>query len=673
MPRIKRWILLNNKKLRHLAMLKYFVLILVLFASTLPLGNSKTVQAESCPELKIVFARGSGGERWKDDNYLEFKRALTEKLPVLGLTYEFLDLDYPAVGVGLDNLGVTLGAFFGAGDAYEFGDSVDAGVLALKNEVNDKCPDTKYVLGGYSQGAMVISKALPSLKSNKIIYAATFGDPKIYLPEGAGILPAACKGENLSSYRAYVPDCQAYKGLLGSYEPYEPEGFTGKLGTWCNKSDVFCSSHYIINDHLSYISDNLYEDASRMIVHKVTAAFGLKNEYTSPHDTVILIDSTSSMETMIESFKNEARRLASETFKSGGRVALYDYRDLDDPYEPVARCDFETCTAENIDAFLNEIVTGDGGDGPESMLSAAMKAMHELKWRRGATKSMVVLTDAPFLSPDRDATTVEDVVALSKRIDPVNIYLVTTEYVVVQYPEVVDFAEATGGSVFTNMGELDLMTNYIMERFDSLPRVEEESAERVLPEIDVELIDGGSSEITVRFNGDSEQAVVILNDAVLGVAETGEVKIKDLNRNVDNHLMLVPLKDGVRGEGVEIVIKKREAETRNDDFEVKEDSIDDEKVGEDKDAETISKGDFNPKEVKTEIKNKKTEVETKSKKKKIITEIDGETRNETEIKEKENRNETEIKIAPFIPKAPDTGVINQSLNASGRRIHICKR
>ena len=31
------------------------------------------VTASSCPSLRIVFARGSGGERWHDANYLSFK------------------------------------------------------------------------------------------------------------------------------------------------------------------------------------------------------------------------------------------------------------------------------------------------------------------------------------------------------------------------------------------------------------------------------------------------------------------------------------------------------------------------------------------------------------------------------------------------------------------------
>ena len=177
----------------------------------------RQAQAEGCPDVRIVFARGSGGERWTNNDYLEFKSTIESKLATTSLSYDFIDLDYPAVGVGIDNIGTTLGAFFGAGDAYEFGESVDTGVWNLRRLIaNSACPSTKYVLGGYSQGAMVISKALASLNADKIIYAATFGDPKIYLPEGKGLIPVACRNENLSEYRMYVPDCQAYKGLLGA-------------------------------------------------------------------------------------------------------------------------------------------------------------------------------------------------------------------------------------------------------------------------------------------------------------------------------------------------------------------------------------------------------------------------------------------------------------------------
>ena len=509
----------------------------------------ETVSAESCPDLKIIFARGSGGERWNDQNYLEFKARIEEKLPTAGLSYEFLDLDYPAVGVGADNLDVAIGAFFGAGDAYEFGNSVDAGVQELTKIVNYGCAKTKYVIGGYSQGAMVVSKALPNLNADRIIYAATFGDPKIYLPEGAGLVPAACAGRNLSDYRAYVPDCRAYKGLLGSYKPYQPEEFLGKLGAWCNKYDIFCSSYYSISSHTSYVADDLYEDASRVIASKVALAFSIDSEYASPHDTAILIDSTDSMGWLIGQFREEAVRLANETFAVGGRVALYDYRDLADPYEPVARCTFETCTAENFGEYLDSIVLEGGGDIPESMLSASLKVMNELSWRRGATKSLVVLTDAAFLSPDRDGTTMWDVIELSKRIDPVNLYIVTDETIAEMNPAMSELAEATGGMVVTDFGNLNILTERIMERYDSLPVVEEETGDlKPLPAIDdVQIYENGDG-IKIDFKNTGTKAIVILNDAILGITEKQSITLTNLNHGVTNELVLVPVDDSRRGE-----------------------------------------------------------------------------------------------------------------------------
>ena len=509
----------------------------------------ETVSAESCPDLKIIFARGSGGERWNDQNYLEFKARIEEKLPTAGLSYEFLDLDYPAVGVGADNLDVAIGAFFGAGDAYEFGNSVDAGVQELTKIVNYGCAKTKYVIGGYSQGAMVVSKALPNLNADRIIYAATFGDPKIYLPEGAGLVPAACAGRNLSDYRAYVPDCRAYKGLLGGYKPYQPEEFLGKLGTWCNKYDIFCSSYYSISSHTSYVADDLYEDASRVIASKVALAFSIDSEYASPHDTAILIDSTDSMGWLIGQFREEAVRLANETFAVGGRVALYDYRDLADPYEPVARCTFETCTAENFGEYLDSIVLEGGGDIPESMLSASLKVMNELSWRRGATKSLVVLTDAAFLSPDRDGTTMWDVIELSKRIDPVNLYIVTDETIAEMNPAMSELAEATGGMVVTDFGNLNILTERIMERYDSLPVVEEGAGDlKPLPAIDdVQIYENGDG-IKIDFKNTGTKAIVILNDAILGITEEQSITLTNLNHGVTNELVLVPVDDSRRGE-----------------------------------------------------------------------------------------------------------------------------
>lgn len=535
---------ISNLKIRYLA----------LAALMLPLGMAReAVQAEGCPDLRIVFARGSGGEHNTDANYLEYRRTIEEKLKTTAISYEFIDLDYPAVGVGVDNLAVTLGAYIGAGESYTFGDSVKDGVNKLVRMINGgACPKTKYVIGGYSQGAMVVSKSLQSLNADKVIYAATFGDPKLYLPEGAGVFPAACRGAGLSEYRMYVPDCKAYKGLLGAYKPYQPEGFSGKLGTWCNKRDIFCSSEVSISDHISYISEDLYEDASRVIFDKITKSFGVINTTSSPHDTAILIDSTGSMSSTIEKYRTEALKLAERTFAIGGRIALFDYRDLDDPYEPVPRCDFDECTLEKITEILDNLELDGGGDGPESLLSASYFTMQNLTWRKGATKSLVVLTDANFLRPDRDGMTLERVVELSKTIDPVNFYIVTEPENREDYEEL---AEKTDGKVITTVDELALAADHIIERYDSLPRVEEAGADFALPELIIDTVDYVNNVVSLRFSGDFDEAIVILNDTVLGRTTEREITISGLDFSRENTVTLVPVSDGKRGEPVEASLK----------------------------------------------------------------------------------------------------------------------
>ncbi len=542
----------KNKKTKHIK-IRYLMVALIMAGAVLPISQNMLAKAAGCPSLRIVFARGSGGERWNTDDYFEFKNTLESKLMSVDLDYEFVDLDYPAVGVGYDNIQTTIGAYVGGAESYEFGKSVKSGVNNLDKLVNNSCPNTKYVLGGYSQGAIVVSKSLPLLNPDKLIYAATFGDPKIYLPEGEGFIPPACRGEQLSDYRMYVPDCQAYKGLLGAFVPYEPTQLAGKVGTWCNKKDIFCSSHYAIPDHLSYISDGLYEDASKVIFNKIATSFGLENTVVSPHDTVILIDSTGSMSDLIESYKAEALRLAEQTFAANGRVALFDYRDLNDPYQPIEHCNFETCNLDVFRSELESITVDGGGDEAESLLSAAFHTMNALEWKNGATKSLVVLTDSNFLAPDRDGISLNDVVKLSKEIDPVNFYVITRPEFAETYQEL---ATATDGKVVTDLGQLDLLTDYIMERYDSLPRVEEntEHATYALEITDVARQEDGS--FVVKFDNEGAFALVVLNDVIIGRTNEGELTISGLNLEVDNELTLVPLIKGGRGEAVQTVLTK---------------------------------------------------------------------------------------------------------------------
>lgn len=552
--------------------IRYLIFALAIISGGIIIANSSSTElahAEGCPDLKVIFVRGSGGERYNTDHYLAFKSAMESKLNTSSLKYEIDDLDYPAIGVGVDNLDVTLGAFFGSGDAYEFGDSVKTGVKNLVSAVKtDTCKNTKYVFAGYSQGALVVPTALSQINSDKVIYSALFGDPKIYLPEGFGLVPSACSGKNLSAYRIYVPDCRAFVGLLGARSPYVSAGYAGKIGTWCNKYDIFCSSYFSVSSHTAYATDGIYEDASKFIFSKIAQAFNFKNAYTSPHDTAILIDSTGSMSPLFSKYRNEALRLAEKTLNAGGRVALYDYRDLSDPYEPVEGCNFETCTLETFAAALDAITIEGGGDDPESLLSASLHVMRKLNWRFGATKSLVILTDAGYHSPDLDGTTFYNVKKLSQQIDPVNFYILTPEDNFETYQPL---AEATGGAVISATDEIELetSTDTILERFDSLPQVEEEYADEtyntVLPTLKINSVEKLSDTASkINFTTDGAKIMVILNDAILGITADTTITLTDLDPSVANTLILVPLTDSHRGEPVSVDLNAQTAQNVQD-------------------------------------------------------------------------------------------------------------
>ena len=117
------------------------------------------------------------------------------------------------------------------------------------------CPETRWVLAGYSQGAMVVTEAAKSFQHDKVVYIALFGDPQLNLPEGKGLLPVACLGRNYSPYRVNVPNCRTNRGSLGERNPYEYGELVGKYGLWCNEKDVVCGSTHLpweFSGHLTY-------------------------------------------------------------------------------------------------------------------------------------------------------------------------------------------------------------------------------------------------------------------------------------------------------------------------------------------------------------------------------------------------------------------------------------
>jgi hypothetical protein len=269
------------------------------------------------------------------------------------------------------------------------------------------------------------------------------------------------------------------------------------------------------------------------------------------------------MRELIDQYKREAVRLAKLTFEKDGRIALYEYRDLQDPFEPVIHCDFNTCTLERIENALDSIETDGGGDDLESLLSVSIKAMREMEWRYGATKSVIVLTDAGFHIPDFDGTTTEDVISLSRKIDPVNFYVVTTPKTAPEYEYLTSTTgghiaiistEEGRGSVLDDILNPNSLTNYVLARYDSLPRAEEaESTE--LPELTIIDHHKTDSGYQLSFISNTEQTLVIINDTIAGFTTEKSILITDLNYSQTNNISLIPILDNRRGKAATLTLE----------------------------------------------------------------------------------------------------------------------
>ena len=273
--------------------LTVFSLVIVCFSSL----TASSLDDSDCMDYEFIFARGSG----QSLNDVDF-RTLKEKVEAkLGdeTRYEFYELGTANNGYlaySPDGIFSVLGTYISAGESYKFGESVERGTEELISHVKNgikRCKNKRYILVGYSQGAFVVNKALPYLNSDKIYYVASFGDPKLNLPEGKN--RNACKNIGLSSYRVYVPDCEVEEGILGGQNPYEPNDLKNKRGAWCNQNDFICgSSLNLLNlwgGHTSYTEETGYEKFAKLISDKIKT---LSNQPQKPRLAIRTIKNATS-------------------------------------------------------------------------------------------------------------------------------------------------------------------------------------------------------------------------------------------------------------------------------------------------------------------------------------------------------------------------------------------
>ena len=541
-----------------------------------------------CTLVTGVFARGSGQKVGQDRN--ETSRFRNQLLSRIGdeSKLNFYELgsesyggnQYPAVDVSNVWNGNAIGAKLSGGMGNDYGKSVRQGVAELQAYLDArhrKCPNEFFILGGISQGAQVVGQALPNISSgvkNKIVFNMLFGDPKLYLPEGEGIFPPACRNEKLSAYRREIANCHVDNGALGARKPFLPNEDNSKTGLWCLANDYVCGSSKFVWDvegHGKYansngpIDDGVREAANRL---KNAAKLASQNDPgindkplnnnmgTAGTDVVFVLDTTGSMMSYIDQMKTFIRNYSSKIKEINGRVGLVVYRDAGDEYTAKKLSDLQTDTADLLNK-LESVSADGGGDGPEAALHASMVAMNEMKWQKGATKAIILLTDTGYHDPDKvDGSTLAAVAKRSLEIDPVNIYPVVGDYLKNSYT---DIAKQTSGQVIASGDENDVVAalNKALTKIKNRPNAKlkigeyyAEVGQKITFDAgDSYVVDGSITKYEWDFDGDgkidqtttSPVASHVYNEKFDGIMQ---VRMSASNDTVSN--ISAPVKVGIK-------------------------------------------------------------------------------------------------------------------------------
>lgn len=219
--------------------------------------------------------------------------------------------------------------------------------------------------------------------------------------------------------------------FLGEVKPHfaghEPDG-----RVCCENEDRWVAEFdgFNVNEWYHYNPTGHTEIARLLAAH---GDFGVGGGLTSNAgvDIAFVIDTTGSMGSAIDSVKIAATQLvntvAAQT--SAARFALVDYRDFASrtgaAYDYPSKLDQDfTSDATTINGAIQSLALGYGGDLPETMYSGITSAF-DLAWRPGVKKMVIVLADAPALSPEPfTGLTGIDIILRSLSIDPVEVHVV---------------------------------------------------------------------------------------------------------------------------------------------------------------------------------------------------------------------------------------------------------
>jgi cutinase len=189
-------------------------------------AGAPTALADPCSDVAVVFARGTHQEPGLGNIGQAFVDSLTQQLG--GRSVDVYAVNYPA------NDDYHNSAYAGANDASAH----IQGTVA-------SCPNTKIVLGGYSQGSTVIDLAttqMPPSVADHVAAVALFGEPS-------------------SGFSTMLWGGQALPAINPLYG--------GKTLSLCAPDDPICSGGGNIIAHVSYIEAGMTNQAATFAANRL--------------------------------------------------------------------------------------------------------------------------------------------------------------------------------------------------------------------------------------------------------------------------------------------------------------------------------------------------------------------------------------------------------------------
>jgi cutinase len=222
------------------------------------LATAPSASAQApCPDVEVVFARGTTEAPGVGSTGAALVNAMWPHLGTKSI--KVYSVDYPAT--------------------LDFATSLD-GVKDASSHIRSmtaNCPDTRLVLGGYSQGAAVMGFVTASV----IPDGAPSGSPNPMSPEIADHVAAvALFGKPNTRFMSAIREPQVVVGPL----------YTGKTIELCVPDDPICSPGLDFNAHTTYAEAGFVDQAAAFVTSRLAEAPA--NPTTSPAPAATLIQAS---------------------------------------------------------------------------------------------------------------------------------------------------------------------------------------------------------------------------------------------------------------------------------------------------------------------------------------------------------------------------------------------